>query len=514
MRVGDGDGKALATQTTSLKGTDHETIRRSDIDALIKALKDNGNSFGNTLGHSLAAYRSFFKTLKLSLPTRTPPQLHLLDLRSSPAGAPHRAVRGPPCSLLSKRWLDDGSYSVRSASVSWRALSACCGLVCSSFISCSQDECVGCLVSERWLDDGSYSVRSASVSWRALFAFLSLAVKMSVLVAWFLYLAPNAASASSSRSEVFSGRRSSPCCLSDMVVLWVLERWLDDGSYSVRSASVSWRALFACCGLVCSSFISCSQDECVGCLVSVLSWFRCGVFIVWVWFGSLSSKASEVSQFFIPATTPHLQFLVDSYEFLSALFESQLPRRVCHQRLRLRRAVNFPFFVFRQNFSVPYRNTLISLGFRPQMSEASRRSRVTITLGRSGQRSFFKTLKLSLPTRTPPQLHLLDLRSSPAGAPHRAVRGPPCSLLSKRWLDDGSYSVRSASVSWRALSACCGLVCSSFISCSQDECVGCLVSAGSDVGSSLFGFGLAVFQARHQRYLGSSFQSQHLIFSS
>ncbi|CAN6932946.1 unnamed protein product [Brassica oleracea] len=84
-----------------------------------------------------------------------------------------------------------------------------------------------------------------------------------------------------------------------MVVRWVLERWLDDGSYSVRTA--------------------------------------------------------------------------------------QLPRRVCHQRLRLRRAVNFPFFVFRQNFSVPYRNTLISLGVRPQMSEASRRSRVTITLGRSGQ---------------------------------------------------------------------------------------------------------------------------------
>ncbi|CAF2101328.1 unnamed protein product [Brassica napus] len=30
-----------------------------------------------------------------------------------------------------------------------------------------------------------------------------------------------------------------------MVVLWVLERWLDDGSSSVRSASVSWRALSA-----------------------------------------------------------------------------------------------------------------------------------------------------------------------------------------------------------------------------------------------------------------------------
>ncbi|CAN6851031.1 unnamed protein product [Brassica oleracea] len=46
----------------------------------------------------------------------------------------------------------------------------------------------------------------------------------------------------------------------------------------------------------------------------------------------------------------------------------------------------------------------------------------------------------------------------------------------ERCLDDGSSSVRSASVSWCALSA--------------------------------------FFQARHQRSLSSSFQSQHLIFSS
>ncbi|KAF3523696.1 hypothetical protein F2Q69_00047595 [Brassica cretica] len=55
--MGEGEGKALATQTTSLKSTEHEAIRRSDIDALIKALKDNGNSFGNPLGYFLAAYR-------------------------------------------------------------------------------------------------------------------------------------------------------------------------------------------------------------------------------------------------------------------------------------------------------------------------------------------------------------------------------------------------------------------------------------------------------------------------
>ncbi|KAF2608283.1 hypothetical protein F2Q68_00044094 [Brassica cretica] len=56
--MGEGEGKALATQTTSLKSTEHEAIRRSDIDALIKALKDNGNSFGNPLGYFLAAYRT------------------------------------------------------------------------------------------------------------------------------------------------------------------------------------------------------------------------------------------------------------------------------------------------------------------------------------------------------------------------------------------------------------------------------------------------------------------------
>ncbi|KAF2607768.1 hypothetical protein F2Q68_00044095 [Brassica cretica] len=61
--MGEGEGKALATQTTSLKSTEHEAIRRSDIDALIKALKDNGNSFGNPLVYSLAAYRARFLVL-------------------------------------------------------------------------------------------------------------------------------------------------------------------------------------------------------------------------------------------------------------------------------------------------------------------------------------------------------------------------------------------------------------------------------------------------------------------
>ncbi|KAL0745858.1 hypothetical protein Bca101_101627 [Brassica carinata] len=51
----DGEGKALTTQHTPGKSTDGEMIRRSDIDALIKALKENGNCMNTPLGYSLAA---------------------------------------------------------------------------------------------------------------------------------------------------------------------------------------------------------------------------------------------------------------------------------------------------------------------------------------------------------------------------------------------------------------------------------------------------------------------------
>jgi len=56
--AGEGAGKALASQHTALRSMDNESIRRSDIDALIKALKENGNSIGNTLGYSYAAKTS------------------------------------------------------------------------------------------------------------------------------------------------------------------------------------------------------------------------------------------------------------------------------------------------------------------------------------------------------------------------------------------------------------------------------------------------------------------------
>ncbi|KAG5411031.1 hypothetical protein IGI04_007350, partial [Brassica rapa subsp. trilocularis] len=51
----EGEGKALTTQHTPGKGMDSEMIRRSDIDALIKALKENGNCINTPLGYSLAA---------------------------------------------------------------------------------------------------------------------------------------------------------------------------------------------------------------------------------------------------------------------------------------------------------------------------------------------------------------------------------------------------------------------------------------------------------------------------
>ncbi|KAL0641744.1 hypothetical protein Bca4012_102720 [Brassica carinata] len=51
----EGEGRALTTQHTPLRSTEGELIRRSDIDALIKALKENGNCIGNNHCYSLAA---------------------------------------------------------------------------------------------------------------------------------------------------------------------------------------------------------------------------------------------------------------------------------------------------------------------------------------------------------------------------------------------------------------------------------------------------------------------------
>ncbi|KAL0876581.1 hypothetical protein Bca101_026286 [Brassica carinata] len=57
VQVGESGGKALTSYHTAGKNLEPEMIRRSDIDALIKALKESGNKLGNTLGQSYAAHR-------------------------------------------------------------------------------------------------------------------------------------------------------------------------------------------------------------------------------------------------------------------------------------------------------------------------------------------------------------------------------------------------------------------------------------------------------------------------
>ncbi|KAL0642049.1 hypothetical protein Bca4012_102844 [Brassica carinata] len=54
-QVGESAGKAMATHYTAAKSLEHEVICKSDIDALIKALKESG-TFGNTLGYSYTAH--------------------------------------------------------------------------------------------------------------------------------------------------------------------------------------------------------------------------------------------------------------------------------------------------------------------------------------------------------------------------------------------------------------------------------------------------------------------------
>ncbi|XP_033148074.1 uncharacterized protein LOC117134201 [Brassica rapa] len=59
----EGDGKALVTYSgaPNPRGNDHDFIRRSEMDALIKMLKDNGNIHGYSFGASMVA-----KTIEIS----------------------------------------------------------------------------------------------------------------------------------------------------------------------------------------------------------------------------------------------------------------------------------------------------------------------------------------------------------------------------------------------------------------------------------------------------------------
>ncbi|XP_056852639.1 LOW QUALITY PROTEIN: uncharacterized protein LOC108835624 [Raphanus sativus] len=64
-QVGESEGKALASHHSGGKGIDQDVIKKSDIEALIRALKESGNKLGNTLGYSYTAYRMSSDTDRL-----------------------------------------------------------------------------------------------------------------------------------------------------------------------------------------------------------------------------------------------------------------------------------------------------------------------------------------------------------------------------------------------------------------------------------------------------------------
>ena len=57
---GGNDGKSLVAYTgaPSSRNNDHDYIRRSDLDALFKMLKENGNTYGYSFGASMIAYKT------------------------------------------------------------------------------------------------------------------------------------------------------------------------------------------------------------------------------------------------------------------------------------------------------------------------------------------------------------------------------------------------------------------------------------------------------------------------
>ncbi|KAF8085590.1 hypothetical protein N665_0661s0001 [Sinapis alba] len=95
LRCGESEGKALPSQHIALKSMENEVIRKSDIEALINALKDSGNPLGNVLGYSYAAYR-VPRTID-----------RLLDSTSSLSGIIDRLLVKPSS-------LDNGKESPRS----------------------------------------------------------------------------------------------------------------------------------------------------------------------------------------------------------------------------------------------------------------------------------------------------------------------------------------------------------------------------------------------------------------
>ncbi|XP_056857012.1 uncharacterized protein LOC108836836, partial [Raphanus sativus] len=64
-QVGESEGKALASHHSGGKSVDQDVIKKSDIEALIRALKESGNKLGNTLGYSYTAYRMSSETDRL-----------------------------------------------------------------------------------------------------------------------------------------------------------------------------------------------------------------------------------------------------------------------------------------------------------------------------------------------------------------------------------------------------------------------------------------------------------------
>ncbi|KAF3560097.1 hypothetical protein F2Q69_00014887 [Brassica cretica] len=55
-KVGESEGKALASHQLIGKGVDQKVFKRANIEAFFKALKESGNTLGNTLGYSYAAH--------------------------------------------------------------------------------------------------------------------------------------------------------------------------------------------------------------------------------------------------------------------------------------------------------------------------------------------------------------------------------------------------------------------------------------------------------------------------
>ncbi|KAF3609858.1 hypothetical protein DY000_02047907 [Brassica cretica] len=112
-KVGESEGRALAFHQLSGMGMDQEVFKRADLEAFFKALKESGNSLGNTLGYSYAAH---------TLPSTTDKLLDIFKSSYTAASDPSITDKALASHQLSGKGMDQEVFKRADLEAFFKAL--------------------------------------------------------------------------------------------------------------------------------------------------------------------------------------------------------------------------------------------------------------------------------------------------------------------------------------------------------------------------------------------------------